>query len=456
MLVLKFGGASIGSERTLLNAITVVAQAARERPVVIVSAVEGVPDLLQRYAESPAERASVGGLVLERHRHLARMVEVDPAVLDPLLQAWQRQMRADAGKNVLSGAERDRVLSFGERLAAAMFAAGLKRAGVEATPMVAGDCGFTVEHDIGAGAPPETYAALRMNLESRTTVPVLAGFMARTPSGEITALGRHGTNLSAAVIAAALGARELQIWTHALGMLTADSRIVPEARAVPLLTFAESCELASFRPTLHPATLLPAIEQGIPVRILDTTQPDDPGTLITTPAHDVPQAGRVKSVACKKGITVVTVTSPRMVMASGFLGRVFKVFERHRIVVDLVTTSEASISMTVEDTSNLVGAVDELQALGRASVQPNRTLIAVIGEGTGSRVGLAGHLFTLLGGVGINVEMISQGASNVNLSCVVAERDADQAVRLLHRGLGLEATPPAPAPAPAPVRMTTG
>jgi aspartate kinase len=209
---------------------------------------------------------------------------------------------------------------------------------------------------------------------------------------------------------------------------------------VPRLSFAEASELAYFgAKVLHPKTLLPAIERDIPVRILNTARPGDPGTLITPAADPAESAWRVKSIACKKGVTAVTIASTRMLLAHGFLARVFEVFGRHHIVVDLVTTSEVSISVTVDDTSHLDEAIAELEGIGRVEVKHALAVVAVVGEGAPQRVGLAGHVFTLLGGVGVGLEMISQGASRVNLSFVVRDEDADKAVRLLHRGLGLDA-----------------
>jgi aspartate kinase len=209
---------------------------------------------------------------------------------------------------------------------------------------------------------------------------------------------------------------------------------------VPQLSFVEACELAYFGArVLHPKTLLPAMERGIPVRILNTARPDDPGSLITATAGVQPEGWRVRSIASKPGITAVTIASTRMLLAHGFLARVFEVFGRHHVVVDLVTTSEVSISVTVDDTSRLAPALAELEAIGRVEVRPGLAVVAVVGEGAPTQVGLAGHVFTLLGGIGVPVEMISQGASRVNLSFVVAEREAARVVRLLHRGLGLDA-----------------
>jgi len=242
------------------------------------------------------------------------------------------------------------------------------------------------------------------------------------------------------LIGAALAADEIQIWTDTSGMLSADPRNVPEARPVPRLSFTEASELAYFGArVLHPRTLLPAIERRIPVRVLNTASPEDPGSLITAAADRADSPWRVKSIACKKGITAVTIVSTRMLLAHGFLAGVFEVFGRHHIVVDLVTTSEVSISVTVDDTTGLDAAIAELESIGRVEVKHGLAVIAAVGEEAPKRIGLAGHLFTLIGGVGVGVEMISQGASRVNISFVVREEDADRVVRLLHRGLGLDA-----------------
>jgi aspartate kinase len=271
---------------------------------------------------------------------------------------------------------------------------------------------------------------------------VVTGFLGRTADGLITTLGRGGSDYSAALIGAALGAEEIQIWTDTSGMLSADPRIVPEARPVPRLSFAEASELATFGArVLHPKTLLPAMERGIPVRVLNTGAPGHPGSLITSTAEPSEAAWRVKSIASKQGITAVTIASTRMLLAHGFLAHVFQVFGRHHIVVDLVTTSEVSISVTVDDPSRLDEAIAELEGIGRVEVRHGLAIVAVVGEGAPQKIGLAGHVFTLLGGVGVPVEMISQGASRVNLSFVVREQDAARAVRLLHRGLGLDAEP---------------
>jgi aspartate kinase len=449
MLVLKFGGTSVGVPAHFHIATRLVAGLIDRDPVVVVSALSGVTNLLVELIRDPESRRDSIDRLVERHVVFAGEVGLDPALLEPLLSSAREAIASLDPHGPSTGASRDLVLSFGERLAAVLFAAGLEALGVPARAVLAGDAGLVTDDRFGAAHPlPEAMDGLERSLARRDRVPVVTGFLGRTTDGRITTLGRGGSDFSAALIGAALDAEEIQIWTDTSGLLSADPRIVPEARPVPRLSFAEASELAYFgAKVLHPKTLLPAMERGISVRVLNTARPEDPGSLVT--ASSAPAAGaraaagpwRVKSIASRKGITAVTIVSTRMLLAHGFLARVFEVFGRHHVVVDLVTTSEVSISVTVDDAARLETAIAELEGIGRVEVRRGLAVVAVVGEGAPQQIGLAGHLFTLLGGVGVGIEMISQGASRVNLSFVVREEDADRAVRLLHRGLGLDAEP---------------
>ena len=441
MIVMKFGGTSVGIPEHFAVATKLVAARVARDPVVVVSALAGITNLLVEFCRSTVGRPELTRQIETRHLEFAHSVGVPAAVLEPLLRAWQLEAAAWFGSHkVVAGADRDRVLSFGERLSVELFAAGLRSLGLGAVPVVAGDAGLVTDERFGAAHPlPESPALLARQLSRRPPMPVVTGFLGRTADGRITTLGRGGSDYSAALIGAALDAEEIQIWTDTSGMLSADPRIVPEARPVARLSFAEASELAYFGArVLHPKTLIPAMDRGIPVRVLNTARPDDPGSLITPAAEPADSSWRVKSIACKKDVTAVTIASTRMLLAHGFLARVFEVFGRHHVVVDLVTTSEVSISITVDDPSRLESAIVDLEGIGRIEVRHGLAVVAVVGEGAPAHVGLAGHVFTLLGGVGVGVEMISQGASRVNLSFVVRGEDADRAVRLLHRGLGLD------------------
>jgi aspartate kinase len=441
MIVIKFGGTSVGIPTNFEVAVGLVAERAARDPIVVVSALSGVTNLLVDFCRDPVDRPALARQIAERHESFAKAIGVDLGVMAAPLREWRETSGALANPGAVTGEERDHVLAFGERLSAEIFAAGLRARGLAAAAMLAGQAGLITDDGFGAAHPlPEAYAELRHGLGRRPPLPVVTGFLGRTLDGRITTLGRGGSDYSAAILGAALGAEEIQIWTDTSGMLSADPRIVPEARPVPRLSFAEARELAYFgAKVLHPKTLLPAMDRGIPVRILNTARPEDAGSLITAAAETDESTWRVKSIASKRGITAVTIVSTRMLLAHGFLARVFEVFGRHRIVVDLVTTSEVSISVTVDDASRLAEAIADLESVGHVEVKRGLAVVAVVGEGAPQRIGLAGHVFTLLGGVGVGVEMISQGASRVNLSFVVREEHAERVVRLLHRGLGLDA-----------------
>jgi aspartate kinase len=247
-----------------------------------------------------------------------------------------------------------------------------------------------------------------------------------------TTLGRGGSDYTAALIGAALEAKEIEIWTDVSGVLTADPRLVRHARTIPSLSYAEAAELAYFgAKVLHPNTIQPALERGIPVRIRNSHAPADPGTLVT--AHGEVQPGAVKAIAHKTGVTVLQISSARMLGAYGFLRALFEVFERHQTVVDVVTTSEVSVSLTVDDPRALPAITAELRALGTVAVEPARAIVCVVGEGLRTTPGIAARVFATV--ADINVSLISQGASRVNVTFVVDEAQVGDVVRRLHEAL---------------------
>jgi len=249
-------------------------------------------------------------------------------------------------------------------------------------------------------------------------------------TGETTTLGRGGSDYTAAIIGAALSAAEIQIWTDVPGVLTADPRVVPKARTVPKLSFEEAAELAYFgAKVLHPKTLQPAVERNIPVRICNSRDQESGSTLVVAESEKSPQT--VKAIAHKTGVTTVQITSARMLGAFGFLRALFEVFDRHRTAVDVVTTSEVSVSLSLDDTTALPAILEELEKLGSVSVEDNRAILCVIGEGLRSTPGIAARIFSTISD--INVSLISQGASRINLTFAVEGVRAREAVTRLHR-----------------------
>jgi aspartate kinase len=248
--------------------------------------------------------------------------------------------------------------------------------------------------------------------------------------GVTTTLGRGGSDYSAAIIGAAIGAREIQIWTDVSGVLTADPRIVPQAQTIPVLSYKEAAELAYFgAKVLHPKTIQPAIDLSIPVRVCNSRAPKEAGTLIVAESQAAPQT--VKAIAHKNGITTVQVTSARMLGAYGFLRRLFEVFDQHCTEVDVVTTSEVSVSLSIDDTNSLGALQADLKDLGKVDIEERRTIISIVGEGLLNTPGIAARVFSVISD--INVSMISVGASSVNLTFMVDEPHAAQAISRLHQ-----------------------
>jgi aspartate kinase len=443
VIVMKFGGTSVGSAER----IRVVAELTRDRRsrrvVLVVSALGGVTDLLIRGARLALARdgswAGVADEVLSRHRAVITGL-VDGRGQDALfshLEGLVTELRSlylgVYNLEELTQRTLDAIAGIGERASCEIVAAALEAGG---TPAAAVDSRRVVVTDDSFGrAQPlmeETGARIRehvLPLVEKGVVPVVAGFIGATRKGVATTLGRGGSDFTASIIGALLPAEEIQIWTDVDGMMTVDPRVVPGARVIPEVSSAEAAELAYFgAKVLHPATIKPAVERGIPVFILNSLNPSAPGTRIAAGAGD--DAAEPRAIAFKKGITVVLISQPRMLMAYGFLARVFEVFDRHRTPVDLIATSEVSVSLTVDDPENIPAVQADLAALGEVQVLRRMAIVSVVGRGFLRRAGLAARVFQSLREV--NVVMISFGASDVNVSLVVAEDEAEKAVRLLH------------------------
>ena len=446
--VLKFGGTSVADAEALQRVAGVVQRAHRSaHPIVVVSALAGVTDALLAFADAAASgdaertRPQLDAL-LERHAEIAgRLARPENARGIRTVLEHTRAEIADLLQRVAAEPERrpalrDELAAYGERLSAALLTAVLLAADVPARYVDARHCLIT-DGTHGRATPilPETEQRTRAELApllDRRLVPVLGGYIGATLEGVTTTLGRGGSDYSAALVGAALGAREIQIWTDVSGVLTADPRVVPGAGTIPSLSYAEAAELAYFgAKVLHPKTIQPAMERDIPVRICNSKAPAHPGTMVT--ARGELRAGAVKAIAHKSGITVLQIGSTRMLGAYGFLRGLFEVFERHQTVVDVVTTSEVSVSLTVDDARSLPDIVAELEPLGTVAVESGRAIVCVVGEGLRTTPGIAARVFATISD--INVSLISQGASRVNLTFVVDEDRVQETVLRLHDAL---------------------
>jgi aspartate kinase len=342
-------------------------------------------------------------------------------------------VRSISAKGELTAEARDKVAAFGEVMSSRIFADRMGQRGHKTVHVDAREIMIT-DGNFGKAAPLEEIVEEKLRKHVRPhvdsgAVVVMGGFIGSTVKGETTTLGRGASDYTAAIAGAAMDVEEIQIWTDVDGMMTTDPRIVSDASKVKHISFSEASELAYFgAKVLFPLSVVPAVEKNIPVLILNSRKPAGSGTRITREAQ--PCANPIKSIAMKRGITAVTVSSSRMLMAHGFLRALFEVFDRHRTSVDMVATSEVSVSLTLDDTSALEAIVKDLAALGDVTVDQNRTLICLVGNNLKYTPGIASRLFTSIRD--INVFMVSHGASMINMSFLVAGEDADDAVRKLH------------------------
>lgn len=445
MIVMKFGGTSVQDGPAMRRVVEIVERAKDRRPVVVLSAIAGATNALidmGRKALSGDSRAAsdVIAELVARHRwilfDLGLSRDAERAVGDVIAQYAEElsnYMRGVVLLRELTPRIQDAIAAYGERLSVHLLAAAARARGCEA---VAVDAREVMRTDSRFGrARPDTDALAALSREKLLPaldagkIPMMEGFVGANEDGEPTTLGRGGSDYTAALVGAALEADEIQIWTDVDGMLTADHRVVPESKKIRELTFAEAAELAYFGArVLHPATIEPAVSRDIPVRILNSRRSRATGTTITSRSTKTEVA--VKSIAAKKGITVIDVKSLRMLMAHGFLRSMFELFDRHEVPVDLVSTSEVSVSLTIDSTDKLAALEEELSRFSEVTVESGCAIVCLVGEQIRATPRIAARCFGALGD--INVRMISQGASEMNLSFVVSEADADETVRKLH------------------------
>jgi aspartate kinase len=409
----------------------------------VVSALAGVTDKLiaiAQLAEDGASDRAAAELQALVDRHIAVATGVTSDSRERVVADVRREfdeliglVHALAVLREVSPRSRDAVLAAGEvvssRIVAAAFADHrIASEWVDARTVLITDA----EHNGAAPDMNETCARAAERiapLAAAGTVVVLGGFIGATTTGVTSTLGRGGSDYSAAIFGACLDAGEIQIWTDVDGMLTADPRIVPQPRLVPQLSFAEASELAYFgAKVLHPSTILPAVSKNIPVRILNSRRPENTGTRIT--ADGAPAAGQLTAIACKRDVTVVDITSTRMLMAHGFLRRLFEVFERFKTAVDVVTTSEVSVSVTVDDTRRLEAILDNLHNFAEASCEGEMAIICAVGENLRSDPTLFGRAVTSLDR--IPLRLVSQAGSRRNITFVLRDADVPHAMMRLH------------------------
>jgi aspartate kinase len=448
-VIMKFGGTSVADAEAMSRVIAIVRRQietgpADPPPVVVVSAMSKVTDRLIDTGRIAAEGNADGASklladLLERHLAAARALVGGELLvqLESGLQGDFSELTATVRELVahreLSPRSHDALVAMGEvassRIVAAAFNAGkIDTAWVDSRAVLVTDN----EHTAAApdmDATCERTRELVGGLRAGGRVVVMGGFIGATANGVTTTLGRGGSDYSAAIFGACLDVDEIQIWTDVDGMLTADPRVVDGPKLVPQLSFAEASELAYFgAKVLHPSTILPAVARNIPVRILNSHRPQVAGTMITADGRD---HDGLTALACKRGVTVVDITSTRMLMAHGFLRRLFEVFERFKTPVDVVTTSEVSVSVTVDNPRRLDDIVDNLTKFAEVAVERDMAIVCVVGENLRSDPMIFGQAIMSLDR--IPLRLVSQAASRRNITFVLRDSDVPEAMSRLHQ-----------------------
>ena len=445
MIVMKFGGSSLESAAAVEKVADIIGLQEHAEIVVVVSAMGKTTDRLLEIAETAVEgrTAEARRLSQELRDYLvgeAKQLAPADAVgeLEDFLGSHFRELAelvdGLAGLGELTPRAIDAVSSYGERMTSLVIAQALRRRGFDAAHLDARRIMVTDDRHTQAAPILElTNERLRetiLPLLAEGKLVVMGGFIGSTEDGVTSTLGRGGSDFTASIVGAGLGAEEIQIWTDVDGVLTADPSILPGARRLRVMSFDEASELAYFGArVLHPSTMAPAVESNIPLRVLNSRKPEQDGTLIV--AECPSSTATVKSIAYKESITVVDIYSTRMLMAHGFLAKIFEIFDRHQTAVDMVATTEVSVSLTIDRTDRLVAITAELEKFAEVNHTSGQVIMCVVGEDIRYTPGISGKIFKAVEGIG--VRMISQGASRLNISFVIDEADLQAAVEALHQ-----------------------
>ena len=444
LVVMKFGGTSVEDPAAITRTASIVAGrvANKKHPVVVVSALAKVTDQLLRAASAAATGDRTGALAISsrlraRHRDTAVALVKDSATLvsliDEKFDSLDEILRGLAAILELTPRISDLIVSYGERISSRIVAEAFQERGIAAVHVDAREI-IVTDSQFQKAVPQddliEKRAAEKLRpLVEAGKVPVMGGFIGSNQEGLTTTLGRGGSDFTGALIGGALNAESIEIWTDVDGIMTTDPRICPDALRVKVISFEEAAELAYFgAKVLHPATILPAVKKNIPVLVLNSRNPANEGTRIISLAPHC--RSPFKSIAVKKKLSIIDVVASRMLMTHGYLKEIFTIFDKHKCPVDMVSTSEVSVSLTVDSNDRLPAIAADLSQLADVKYEGRKALICLVGEDIRGQHGIAAQVFNAVRH--INVRMISQGASEINMSFMIEEDDAEEAVRSLH------------------------
>jgi len=447
LVVMKFGGTSLEDPEAIARTAAIVAGRVAEgkQPVVVVSAMAKVTDQLLRAAAAASVGDRIGALAISsrlraRHRDTAAALVKDPEefaalieFIDQKFDSLDEVLRGLAAILELTPRISDLIVSYGERVSSRIVTEAFRERSIDAVhvdarEIVITDSSFQKAVPLDAFIEKRAAEKLRPHV-NQGRVPVMGGFIGSNEAGITTTLGRGGSDFTGALIGGALSADAIEIWTDVDGIMTTDPRVVPEALRVKVISFEEAAELAYFgAKVLHPATILPAVKKNIPVLVLNSRNPSNEGTRIISIAPHC--RSPFKSIAVKRKLSIIDVVASRMLMTHGYLSEIFAIFDKHQCPVDMVSTSEVSVSLTVDSNDKLPSIAADLSRLADVKYEGKKALVCMVGEDIRGQNGIAAQVFNAIRH--INVRMISQGASEINMSFMIEEEDVDEAVRSLH------------------------
>lgn len=434
---MKFGGSSVADAERIRHVASIITTYRDKRPVIVLSAMGDTTDhLLAAADEAVRGKVNITG-VADLHRQTALELGINAVPVEDLLRELTQLLTGISMIKELTKRTRDYLVSFGERMSVRMMAAYLEKENIPATYYDAWDIGFVSDSNfMAAELLDEVWDALPAHLGVyrdglSNSIPIVTGFIAKDKDGAITTLGRGGSDLTATMIGAALRVEEIQTWKDVDGIMTTDPRICQDAKPVPEVTYEEAQELALFgAQVLHPRSMLPCRRTGTPVRVKNSYNIHSPGSIIVEKhSGKVPPVCAITDI---KHVTLIDIVSTRMLGAAGFLAHIFNQFLKWNISIDVIATSEVSVSLTVNCRTDLSGLIEDLGRVAEVHTRTEKAIVTIICDASHSSAILASG-FTALSDEGINVQMISQGASKVNISMIVDDEEADHTVKILHK-----------------------
>ena len=436
MIVMKFGGSSVANAERIKHVASIIKAYKEKKPVVVLSAMGDTTDHLLEAADQAVKGIVDVEGVAKLHKETAELLDVNIETIQDLLKELNQLLTGISMLKEISKRSRDYLVSFGERMSVRMMAAYLAKEGIPAKFYDAWDIGILSDSNYMAAELldsvwddiPKYLTGYKNGTD--VEIPIVTGFIAKDVKGNITTLGRGGSDLTATMIGAAMQAEEVQTWKDVDGILTTDPRIVKEAKPVPEVTYEEAQELAMFgAQVLHPRSMVPVRKSGTPVRVKNSYNITSPGSIIVE--NHTGKVPPVCAITTVKNITLIDIVSSRMLGAAGFLAHVFNNFLKWNISIDVIATSEVSVSLTVNTKADLSGLIADLEQASQVSVRKEKAIVTIICDAAHSSAILASG-FQALAEEGINVQMISQGASKVNISMIVDADEADKTIQILH------------------------